>query len=155
MAGAFDAGIGAIAGSALYNILVIPAVSVFVGGPLAIQKQVVRRDGFLYVAVVVALIAVIWLGPSSTEGTTVKHFMSPWVGVGGIIVYLGYVAVLITQARKGSLRVHMYVLRHAALGALVVDADGAGIAVAQVHVERDDHLVEGDIRIVRRAVGQK
>ena len=100
-AGAFDAGIGTIAGSALYNILVIPAVSVFVGGPLAIQKQVVRRDGFLYVAVVVALILTIWFGPQAVEGDKVSHFLSPWAGACAIVVYLGYVTVLVLQARKG------------------------------------------------------
>jgi cation:H+ antiporter len=101
-AGAFDAGVGTIAGSALYNILVIPAVSVLVGGPLAIQKQVVRRDGFLYVAVVAALIAVIWLGPEVVEGTKTSHAISPWAGAGAIVVYLGYVVVLVRQARKAA-----------------------------------------------------
>jgi len=100
-AGAFDAGVGTIAGSALYNILVIPAVSVLVGGPLAVQKQVVRRDGFLYVAVVAALIATIWLGPESIETGKVTHYMSPWIGAGAIVVYLGYVVVLVMQARRG------------------------------------------------------
>ena len=101
-AGAFDAGVGTIAGSALYNILVIPAVSVLVGGPLAIQKQVVRRDGFLYVAVVAALIAVIWLGPEVVVGTKTSHAISPWAGAAAIVVYLGYVVVLVMQARKSA-----------------------------------------------------
>ena len=100
-AGAFDAGVGTIAGSALYNILVIPAVSVMVGGALTIEKQVVRRDGFLYVGVVVALILAIWFGPE-TKGATVTHFVSPWAGVASILVYVGYVVVLVWQARKSA-----------------------------------------------------
>jgi cation:H+ antiporter len=101
-AGAFDAGVGTIAGSALYNILVIPAVSVGVGGALRIQKRVVRRDGFLYVAVVVALILAIWFGPES-GGESVTHALSMWEGLGGVLLYLAYVVVLIIQARpKGS-----------------------------------------------------
>lgn len=102
LAGAFDAGVGTIAGSALYNVLVIPAVSVFIGGPLGIQKQVVRRDGFLYVGVVVALILAIWLGPQAVVDGKVSHFLSAWVGAGAIVVYLAYVTVLVLQARKGA-----------------------------------------------------
>ena len=98
-AGAFDAGVGTVAGSALYNILVIPAVSALVGGPLKIEKLVIRRDGYLYVGVVLALIAAIWLGPEDQASGT--HRLSVWVGLGGIAIYLGYVVVLLLQARSG------------------------------------------------------
>ena len=97
-AGAFDAGIGTIAGSALYNILVIPAASVFVGGTLGIRKQVVRRDAYLYLAVVGGLLAAAWLGPES-RGEPVTHHLSMWVGLAAVLIYLGYVILLVRQAR--------------------------------------------------------
>ncbi len=98
MMGKFDAGVGAVAGSALYNILVIPAVSVVVGGPLKIQKQVVRRDGFLYTFVVVGLVLAIWLGPEE-RGETVVHRLDWWEGLICVAVYIAYVVVLAMQAR--------------------------------------------------------
>ena len=97
--GAFDAGLGAIAGSALYNILVIPAAAVLAAGPLRIQKSVVRRDGLLYVAVVLALILATWFGREA-HGEHVTHQLSAWVGVGGITVYIAYVVLLVVQARQ-------------------------------------------------------
>ena len=98
--GSFDAGLGTIAGSALYNILVIPAVSVFVAGPLKIQKNVVRRDGFLYVLVVVGLILATWFGREG-HGEHVTHELSAWVGAAGLVVYVGYVVLLVWQVRAG------------------------------------------------------
>jgi cation:H+ antiporter len=96
----FDAGLGTIAGSALYNILVIPAASVFVAGPLKVQRNVVRRDGFLYVFVVVGLILATWFGRED-HGEHVTHELSVWVGAVGLVVYLGYVVLLVLQARSG------------------------------------------------------
>ncbi len=98
---AFDAGLGTIAGSALYNILVIPAASVLVAGPLRIQKRVVRRDGFLYVAVVVALILATWFGREG-HGEHVTHELSAWVGAAALVIYVGYVVLLVLQARQKS-----------------------------------------------------
>lgn len=97
--GAFDAGVGAVAGSALYNILVIPAISVLIGGPLEIHKQVIRRDGFLYVVVVLGFLIAIWLGPEGSGGAVVHRF-DWWEGLICVLVYIGYVVVLVWQARK-------------------------------------------------------
>ena len=101
-AGAFEAGVGAIAGSALYNILIIPAVSVFVGGTLKIEKGVVRRDGFLYAAVVVILFLVIYFGPQSEGPHGAAHLLSWYVGLVFILIYAAYVVLLVLQARRGS-----------------------------------------------------
>jgi cation:H+ antiporter len=84
---------------------VIPAVSVFVGGALRIQKRVVRRDGFLYVAVVVGLILAIWLGPESV-GDRTTHRLSTWEGLAAVVLYLGYVVVLVFQARAPAATFH-------------------------------------------------
>lgn len=101
-AGSFEAGIGAIAGSALYNVLVIPALSVAFAGQLAVRKEVIRRDGFLYAVVVVGLIVAIWLGPQS--GTTeVMHAIPWWIGLLAVLVYVAYVIYLVLGARAGAL----------------------------------------------------
>jgi cation:H+ antiporter len=99
LAGSFEAGIGTVAGSALFNILVIPAASVFAAGALKIRQEVIRRDGFLYLAVVVALVLAIWLGPRVDEGGRVWHELPLWTGLVAIAVYVGYVVHLVLQAR--------------------------------------------------------
>ncbi len=95
IAGAFEAGVGAVAGSALYNILVIPALSVVIGGNLSVRKEIVRRDGFIYAAVVVLLILAIWLGPQSLEDEQIFHLLPWWIGLLAILIYIGYVVLLV------------------------------------------------------------
>ena len=98
IAGHFGAGVGVIAGSALFNILVIPAlVSLAVGG-VTVRSGVIKRDGLLYVAVVIAFIVIFYLGaPGEAEGF---RRLSPWTGAGAIVLYAGYVLALILQARS-------------------------------------------------------
>ncbi|MGM5481553.1 MAG: sodium:calcium antiporter [Nanobdellota archaeon] len=54
----FEVGIGTIAGSALFNLLIIPAICVLVA-PVAfkINKEVVERDALFYIIAVFALLA--------------------------------------------------------------------------------------------------
>lgn len=100
IAGSFDAGIGAIAGSALYNVLLIPALSVAAAGKLDVNKGVIRRDGALYVGVVLGLIVVIWLGPQSGD-QRVMHDIPWWVGLIAVLIYIAYVVYLVARAREG------------------------------------------------------
>ena len=53
IAGSFEAGLGAIIGSALFNILIIPALCVIVSKDMKINKEVVYRDGFIYIITII------------------------------------------------------------------------------------------------------
>jgi len=100
LAGSFEAGLGAIVGSALFNVLVIPAASAWIVGDLHVRdKAVVRRDGMMYLAVVVALIVTIWLAPESAGEL---HQIPGWVGLVALACYAGYVALLFMQSRSGT-----------------------------------------------------
>ena len=98
IAGHFDAGVGVIAGSALFNILVIPALVGLAVGGVTVRSVVIKRDGLLYVAVVIAFILVFYFSAAGeVEGTRV---LSPWAGAAAILLYVVYVLVLFFQARK-------------------------------------------------------
>ncbi len=98
LAGHFDAGVGTIAGSALFNILVIPALSSLVVGGLVVHASVVKRDGFFYVAVVLAFILAFYFGEPGTSDAAFR-VIPRWVGVAGILAYVGYATVLVLQSR--------------------------------------------------------
>lgn len=99
LAGSFEAGVGTIAGSALFNILIIPAAAALITGELRIRSEVVRRDGSLYLAVVIGLIVAIWLGPRTEVDGTELHALPLWIGLLAIAIYAGYVVLLVLQAR--------------------------------------------------------
>ena len=48
----------------------------------------------------IALILAIWLGPEQTSDGKTMHQIPMWVGLGFIIVYAGYVVLLVMQARR-------------------------------------------------------
>lgn len=99
IAGHFDAGVGTIAGSALFNILVIPALSSLVVGGLTVHASVVKRDGLFYVFVVLAFIAVFYFGEPGTDGPAF-HFLPRWAGVAAIVLYVAYGVALALQSRS-------------------------------------------------------
>ena len=54
--GEFDLGVSAIVGSAIFNVLVIPAVSGLVGGRLASDRELVYKDAQFYITSVAVLL---------------------------------------------------------------------------------------------------
>ena len=98
IAGSFEAGIGAITGSALFNILIIPSLCVIVTKDMKISKEVVNRDGFIYIIAVVLLISSVVFSSVSPDNSDL-HFIPAWVGISGIILYIGYVMLLYTQSK--------------------------------------------------------
>lgn len=56
--GAFDLGVGVIVGSALFNMLVIPAVSVMSSGSMATDRDLVFKEGLFYLFAVAAVFGV-------------------------------------------------------------------------------------------------
>jgi len=103
IAGQFDAGVGVVAGSALFNILVIPAVVGLSVGGIEVRSSVIKRDGLLYVLVVAAFILALYFGPAGEEPGT--RMMSAWTGITAILVYCAYVGLLVFQARSNQKQV--------------------------------------------------
>ena len=65
MIGRAEVGISSIVGSALYNVLVIPAAAGLVAtSPMVISKEVVWRDNIFYFGVVLLLGAMLWQFPN-------------------------------------------------------------------------------------------
>ena len=96
----FSIGMGTVAGSAIYNVLVIPALSVLFAAAAAKKKKVtfkkievsshvLKRDGLTYVLVVGLLAAVV-----------VPFGMSKWLAVLFVLAYLGYLGLLWRDAHR-------------------------------------------------------
>lgn len=92
--GEFEVGVGTIAGSALFNLLVIPAVSIFIAkGSLQVSREVYTRDNLFHVfsKVILAFMVI---------------FLSTWNSVLASILLLFYVVyvVVLTKNKLGSSR---------------------------------------------------
>ena len=78
----FDVGIGTIAGSAMYNLLIIPALSVFVAPKaLTVSRDVIARDGLFYNLSVVLLLGALWYSKS-------WNYIIPLIFLGVYIMYV-------------------------------------------------------------------
>ncbi len=74
--GQFEVGVATIAGSALYNVLIIPAASGLVATtPLILSREVVWRDSLFYLAVVVVLIATVYWTSEWSIGVATLFFL--------------------------------------------------------------------------------
>lgn len=54
--GEFELGIGAVVGSAIFNILVIPGLSALVGSELSVSRELVYKEALFYMLAVAALL---------------------------------------------------------------------------------------------------
>ena len=99
IAGSFEAGIGAIIGSALFNILIIPSICVILTKDMPINKEVVYRDGLIYTLTVALLIVTIIYG-SINPNNNQEHLIPAWAGLTAIILYVGYIILLIKQSKN-------------------------------------------------------
>jgi cation:H+ antiporter len=60
--GSFDLGVGTIVGSAIFNILVIPAISALQRSPLVVNRDVVYKDGQFYLLAIAVLLLTLSFG---------------------------------------------------------------------------------------------
>jgi len=97
LAGSFEAGVGAIVGSALFNILIIPACCVLLVNDMKINKEVIYRDGLMYITTLSLFIATVYIGISNTENVNL-HWVPSWVGLVAILLYISYVILLYKQS---------------------------------------------------------
>jgi cation:H+ antiporter len=99
IAGSFEASIGAITGSALFNILIIPSICVIVTKKMPINKEVVYRDGFIYILAVLLFILAIISGPKGPLNNDVRLIPS-WTGLVAITLYISYMVLLVKQSKN-------------------------------------------------------
>ncbi len=90
--GRAEVGISSIVGSALYNVLIIPAAAGLVAkGPMKIGKEVVWRDSLMYFGVVILLLVALLAFPNAWGFGVAALF---------ILSYLGYIFWLNFDYRK-------------------------------------------------------
>ena len=92
--GDFGVGAGAIIGTAVFNILVIPAAVAITSGDTTTTQGIVYRDAIFYVVAVLALFGVIALGVLGTDGRELAR-ITPQMGVGLLVLYGVYVVLLV------------------------------------------------------------
>lgn len=98
--GEFGVGAGALIGTAVFNILVIPGAVALTAGTTTTTRGIVYRDALFYIVAILGFFAVIALGILSTDGPEVAT-VSPAMGVGLLCLYAVYV-VLIVEGRRNS-----------------------------------------------------
>jgi cation:H+ antiporter len=92
--GDFGVGAGALIGTAVFNILVIPAAVAITSGDTTTTQGIVYRDAIFYMVAVLALFGVIALGVLGTDGRELAR-ITPQMGVGLLVLYGVYVVLLV------------------------------------------------------------
>jgi cation:H+ antiporter len=98
--GEFGVGAGALIGTAIFNILVIPGAVAVMTGDTTTTRGIVYRDAIFYLVTILGFFAVIALGVLGTDGREVAE-ITPQMGVGLMILYIAYLILLI-GGQKGS-----------------------------------------------------
>ena len=90
--GEFSLGVGAIVGSAVFNLLVIPALSTLFSDGLDATRDLVHKDAQFYVISVLVLFVVFALGATYVpSGTNQAAVLTPALAVFPLLVYGVYV----------------------------------------------------------------
>jgi cation:H+ antiporter len=97
--GEFGVGAGAIIGTAVFNILVIPGAVAVLTGDTSTTRGIVYRDAIFYLVAILGFFGVIVLGALGTDGREVTR-LTPQMGVGLLVLY-GVYLVLIIGGQKG------------------------------------------------------
>lgn len=100
--GEFELGISAIVGSAIFNILVIPAFAVLLGGPLVANRQLVFKEALFYLIAVAVLLQTLSLAviyyPVGNEG--VQGQLTRGLVLIPITLYAIYIFIQYQDARE-------------------------------------------------------
>lgn len=90
----FDVGIGTIAGSALFNLLIIPGIAVLVAPvTFKVSKELLTRDGIFYTIAVFALLSALFY--SKVWGLAIPLIF--------LFLYLLYIRLIIRHTKKHTL----------------------------------------------------
>jgi cation:H+ antiporter len=88
----FGLGVGAIVGSAIFNLLVIPAASAFVTEDLEATRDIVHKDAQFYIISVLVLFLVFALGATYVPGgTNQAAILTPTLALIPLVTYGVYV----------------------------------------------------------------
>ena len=92
MLGRAEVGISSIVGSALYNVLIIPAAAGLVAkDPMKVNREVVWRDNLYYIGVVVLLLAALSFPQFSAKVENTQEDTQYW----GVLVALIFIAAYV------------------------------------------------------------
>lgn len=91
--GDFDLGVSAIVGSAIFNILVIPGISGFMGGRLATERDLVYKDAQFYITSVAVLLIAFSLAViyNPLPDRPLVGEMDRWIALGPVALYGLYI----------------------------------------------------------------
>jgi cation:H+ antiporter len=90
--GEFSLGVGAIVGSAIFNLLVIPALSAFSSEELTTTRDIVHKDAQFYIISILVLFLVFALGATYVPGGTNRAaILTPALAVIPLATYGVYV----------------------------------------------------------------
>ncbi|WP_311172807.1 sodium:calcium antiporter [Halobellus ordinarius] len=90
--GEFSLGVGAIVGSAIFNLLVIPALSALSSETLGATRDIVHKDAQFYIISVLVLFIVFALGATYVPGgTNSAAILTPTLAVIPLATYVVYV----------------------------------------------------------------
>ena len=105
-AGSFEAGLGTVAGSALYNILIIPSLCViFTNKSMNVEKKVVYRDGIIYILTIIFLISMIYFGSPNPTNIEEK-LINKSSGSVFILLYILYLVFLIFESKNSDSKIN-------------------------------------------------
>jgi cation:H+ antiporter len=99
--GEFSLGLGAIVGSAIFNVLVIPALSALtISETLESTRDVVHKDAQFYIISILVLVLTFALGATYVPGGTNRAaILTPGLALGPLLTYLVYVFLHHQDAR--------------------------------------------------------
>ena len=110
--GEFSLGVGAIVGSAIFNLLVIPAVSALVSEELEATRSLIHKDAQFYIISVLVLFIVFALGATYVPGgTNSAAILTPELAILPLATYGVYIFLHQQDASE-----------HVSTGAVDVDA---------------------------------
>ena len=90
--GEFSLGVGAIVGSAIFNLLVIPAVSALVSEELEATRSLIHKDAQFYIISVLVLFIVFALGATYVPGgTNSAAILTPELAILPLVTYGVYI----------------------------------------------------------------